>query len=134
MPGRKGQRSGGHNKKSAEEHQRDGTRSHEGETNAPVAGALDSVMAVVGTDSGSEMDRLYRIYVAAANQWAMDPGDKDSRLSATAAFDRYMRIASELAREKPKEEPPHQPSDGPSLSMADLLKSRGGNGASETAG
>lgn len=134
MPGRRGQRgSGGHNKKTAEDHKRDGTRSHEGETTAPAAGALDSVMGLVGTDSQCEMDRLYRIYVTAASQWASDPQDKDARLSATAAFDRYMRIACELAREKPKDDPP--PSAQNVIgSMESLLAARGGNGASETAG
>lgn len=132
MAGRKGQRSGGHNKKAAEEHERDGTRSCEGDAAVP-AGALDFALGNVDTDAKREMQRLYAIYEQAAECWQNDPTDKDARLSATAAFDRFIRIACEIAREKPKEDAPPPKTDGPAISMADLLNSRGGNGASQPA-
>ena len=129
MAGRKGQRSGGHNKKSDEDHERDGTRSHV-EESAVAAGALDGVLSSIGTDANCEMQRLYRIYIKAADAWDKDATDKEARLSACSALDRLLRIAYELARESPKDEAQPEPTGGPTLSMADLLRSRGGNGAS----
>ncbi|WP_372897419.1 hypothetical protein [Stieleria sp.] len=106
MAGRKGQRgSGGHNKKTDAEKEMLGTlqacRSTDGGADPAV---LDRVLSVVGTDSAGEMRRLYGIYSVSADAWANDPTDKEARLSATAAFDRFLRLVAECTREAPKDD------------------------------
>ena len=69
------------------------------------------------------MQQLYRIYKNSAKLWEKDPTDKEARLSATAAIDRIVRIASLLAADKQPEDDTPAKSDG--LTMEDLLRSRG---------
>jgi len=125
MAGRKGQRSGGHNKKSAEDHVADGTfQPCRHENASQSAGGFDRALSVVGTDAAGEMQRLYGIYRKSATAWDNDPTDKEARLSATAALDRFLRIAGEVAREEPPEETSDTKSDG-AVTMQDLLDERG---------
>jgi len=133
MPGRKGQRSGGHNKKDQEQHERDGTRNRSEDSGVP-AGALDSVYAITGNSVNGELRKLQIVKDLAYEKWraSLENGDPDKelRMCYQTASARYDRLACELAREKPKEDLPQTTSDGATLTMADLVGNRNGNGAS----
>ena len=117
MPGVKGQRSGGHNKKTAEEHLAQGTTQRCRESSyaatVPAEGKLikptsldeygEELWAFVERlPSGSaglvdsvplqEMCRWYSLYRRLESAWSDDPLDKEARLGCSAAFDRFKKI------------------------------------------
>ena len=117
MPGRKGQRSGGHNRKTAEEHAAQGTTqrcresgyaSTEPQDGRPTKPAeLDEYgrqlwqavdmldgnrVGAIDTTAIAEMCRWYSLYRKLQKLWEDDPCDKEARLGCTAAFDRFKRI------------------------------------------
>ena len=158
MAGRKGQRSGGHNAKTTAQHEADGTsqkcRHGERADNEPAKGKperpsdLDDVeqalwdevvtylpdgcVGRVDTTALREMCRWFALYRNAMGLFSSDPLDKDARLAATAAWDRFWRIAQDFGatpvartrlqsgddsdgKDKPK---------GPMQEMYELLASR----------
>lgn len=122
MPGRKGQRSGGHNAKTTEQHLADGTyqacrhgdridnEQAEGTPIKPdeldeiesqlwdemVAYLPDAVIGRADTMALRELCRWYSLYRNAFAAWQCDPLDKDSRLAASASWDRFWRIARDF--------------------------------------
>lgn len=107
MAGVKGQRSGGHNAKSFEEHQRNGTvQSCRVSGYAGKESHFVSEFQKLCGDVQSDVKTLYEIWKASAKIWESDPANKDARMSATAALDRVVRIVAAIASEKPEEPPP----------------------------
>lgn len=122
MPGRKGQRSGGHNAKTTAEHHRDGTfqkcrhekRADNGDAKGypekpanltkiqsklwdEMVGFLpDGVVGGADTMALRELCNWYQQYISAMELWKECPIDKHARLSACAAWDRFWRIAQEF--------------------------------------
>lgn len=122
MPGRKGQRSGGHNAKTTAQHKADGTyqpcRHSERADNAAAIGKPekpdwlseqqnaiwdevvdylpDGCVGRADTVVLREMVRIYEIYTLSMALWQQMPIDKDARLAATAAWDRFWRIVQDF--------------------------------------
>lgn len=122
MAGRKGQRSGGHNAKTTAQHKADGTfqkcrhavrldnEETEGKPVKPadlnqVQNAVwdevvrylpDGCVGRIDTVALREMCRWYDLYANAMSAWECDPLDKDARLAASAAWDRFWRIVQDF--------------------------------------
>lgn len=156
MAGKKGQRSGGHNAKTSAEHERDGTyRKHRHENRADKKAAigkpakpadLDDIESLVWDEVASylpdgcvgrgdtmalrEMCRWYSVYRNAMAAIECNPLDKDARLSATAYWDRFWRIAKDYGATPVERTRLQQQSGGesdpgdPMASLRKLLESR----------
>lgn len=156
MAGRKGQRSGGHNAKTTEQHIADGTfqkvRHGKRADNKPAIGKPekppelnevesavwdqmvtylpDGTLGRVDSVALREMCRWYAVYCEAMQLLAADPINKDARLSATACWDRFWRIASDfgatpVARTRLQLDSGGKPKDeNPIAALHKLLESR----------
>ena len=125
MAGKKGQRSGGHNAKTTEQHLADGTYQkcrhgsradhpdNQPELGPPVKpDGLDPIEAEVWDDVAGHLPdgcvhrgdslalreacRWYYTYRRSMQLLEDDPLDKDARLTATACWDRFWRIARDF--------------------------------------
>ena len=152
MAGRKGQRSGGHNAKTTEQHKADGTyqkcRHEKRVDNAPAKGkpvkpsdlgsvessVWDEVVSFlpetttgrVDTIALREMCQWYGVYRKCIHIMQSDPLDRDARAGATACWDRFWRIAQDFGAtpvSRARLQVPTEPQKSPAGSpMEDLHK------------
>jgi len=126
MAGRKGQRSGGHNKKTDAEKEKLGTlQACRSDAAEPAPGSVVTSLAGLGIDADDVAGRLSSVCESLLGAIEREPTDKEARLSFTAYWDRLYRLAADLAREVPKDEAEQsKPSGDGAASMADLFATR----------
>ncbi|QDV86930.1 hypothetical protein [Stieleria magnilauensis] len=129
MAGRKGQRSGGHNKKTDAEKEMLGTlQACRSDAAEHATGSVVTSLADLGIDAGNVAGRLSSVCETLLAAIEGEPTDKEARLSFTAYWDRLYRLAADLAREAPKDESEQsKPSGDGAPSMADLIAARDGS-------